>query len=97
MRKSKNSQISGIPDELLSTPQLQGHVNCFKEISLEEINTLLQGYQNRNRKNILSDAKEMLNDHDSTLVGYFDYVIQEKQLNSLHVTGRKQKLCLKQS
>ena len=57
----------------------------------------MQGYENRNWKNILSDAKEMLNDHDSILVEYFDYVIQEKQLNFLHVTGKKQKLCSKQS
>ena len=39
----------------------------------------------------------MLNDHDSILVEYFDYVIQENQLNFLHVTGKKQKLCSKQS
>ena len=80
-RKSKNSQISGIPDELFSTPQLHGHLNCFKEVLLEEIDTFLQEYENRYRKNILSDAKEILNDHDRTLVEYFDYLIQEKQLN----------------
>ena len=33
IRKSKKSQISGIPDELLSTPQLFGPVNCFNEVS----------------------------------------------------------------
>ena len=81
IRKVKNSQISGIPDELFSTPQLHGHVNCFKEVSLEEIDTLLQEYENRYRKNILNDAKEILHDHGPTLVEYFDYVIQEKQLN----------------
>ena len=32
-------------------------------------------------KNILSDAKEILNNHDPTLIEYFGYVIQEKQLN----------------
>ena len=80
-RKTKNSQISGIPDELFSTPQLHSCVNCFKEVSLEEIETFLQEYENRYRKNILSDAKEILNDHDPTLVEYFDYLIQEKQLN----------------
>ena len=32
------------------TPQWHGYVNCFKEISLEEIDTLLQEYENRNRK-----------------------------------------------
>ena len=80
-KKVKNSQISGIPDELFSTPQLYGHVNCFKEFSLEEIDTLLQGYENRHRNNILNDAKEILNNHGPTLVEYFDYVIQEKQLN----------------
>ena len=79
--KSKKSQISGIPDELFSTPKLHGHVNCFKVVSLEEIDTLLQEYENRYRKNILNNAKEILNNHDSTLVEYFDYVIQEKQLN----------------
>ena len=36
-------------------------MNCFKEIFLEEIDILLQEYEN-----ILSDAKEILNDHDST-------------------------------
>ena len=80
-RKSKNSQISGIPDELFSTPQLHGHLNYFKEVLLEEIDTFLQEYENRYRKNILSDAKEILNDHDRSLVEYFDYLIQEKQLN----------------
>ena len=80
-KKVKNSQISGIPDELFSTLQLYGHVNCFKEFSLEEIDTLLQGYENRHRNNILNDAKEILNNHGPTLVEYFDYVIQEKQLN----------------
>ena len=50
IRKSKKSQISGIPDELFLTPQLQVHVNCFKEVSLEEINTLLQEYENRYRE-----------------------------------------------
>ena len=79
--KSKKSQISGIPDELFSTPQLYGHVNCFKVVSLEEIDTLLQEYENRYRKNIPNNAKEILNNHDPTLVEYFDYVIQEKQLN----------------
>ena len=38
-RKSKNSQISGIPDELFSTSQLHSYVNCCKEISLEESDT----------------------------------------------------------
>ena len=42
---------------------------------------MFQEYENRNRKNILSDAKEILNDHDPTLVEYFDYVTQQKQLN----------------
>ena len=37
-RKSKNSQISGILDELFSTPQLHSYVNCCKEI-LEESDT----------------------------------------------------------
>ena len=60
---------------------MHGHVNCFEEISLEEIDTLLQEYENRNRKNIFSDAKEILNNHDPTLVEYFDYVILEKQLD----------------
>ena len=68
-------------NELFSTPPLHGHVNCFKEVSLEEIDTLLQEYENRYRKNILNDAKEILHDHGPTLVEYFDYVIQEKQLN----------------
>ena len=81
IRKLKNSQISGIPDELFSTPQLHSHVNCFKEVSLEEIDTLLQEYENRYQENNLTDAKEILNDHDPTLVEYFDYVIQEIQLN----------------
>ena len=81
IRKSKSSKIFGIPDKLFSTPQLHGHVNCFEEISLEEIDTLLQEYENRNRKNIFSDAKEILNDHDPTLVEYFDYFILEKQLD----------------
>ena len=60
---------------------MHGHVNCFKEISLEDIDTLLQKYENRNRKNILINAKETLNDTDPTLVEYFDYVIQETQLS----------------
>ena len=81
IRKSKKSQISGISDELFPTPQLHVHVNCFKEVSLEEIDTLLQEYENRYRKNILDDAKEISNDHDPTLVEYFDYVIQKNQLN----------------
>ena len=80
-KKIEKSQISGIPDELFSTPPLHGHVNCFKEVSLEEIDTLLQEYENRYQKNILHDAKEISNDHDPTLVEYFDYVIQENQLN----------------
>ena len=42
---------------------------------------MLQEYENRYQKNILSDAKEVLNDHDLTLVEYFDYIVQEKQLN----------------
>ena len=81
IRKSKNSRISGIPDELFSTPQLHGHVNCFKEVSLEETDILLQEYENRYQKNVLNDAKEILNDHNPSLVEYFDYVIQEKRLN----------------
>ena len=60
---------------------MHGQVNCFKEVSLEETDTLLQEYENRYQKNILNDAKEILNDHDPSLVEYFDYVIQEKQLN----------------
>ena len=60
---------------------MHGQVNCFKEVSLEETDTLLQEYENRYQKNILNDAKEILNDHDPSLVQYFDYVIQEKQLN----------------
>ena len=43
--------------------------------------TLLQDYENRYRKNILNDTKEVLNHHDPTLLEYFDYVIQENQLN----------------
>ena len=42
---------------------------------------MLQEYENRYRENSLTDAKEILNDHDPTLVEYFDYVIQEIQLN----------------
>ena len=42
---------------------------------------MLQEYENRYRKNILYDAKEISNDHDPTLVEYFDYVIQKNQLN----------------
>ena len=38
-RKSKNSQISAIPDELFSTSQLHSYVNCYKKISLEESDT----------------------------------------------------------
>ena len=41
----------------------------------------MQDYENRNCKKILSDAKEILNDHDSTLDEVFDYIIQEKQFN----------------
>ena len=81
IKKSKNSQISGIPDELFLTTQLHSHANCFQEVSLEEINTVFQEYENRYQKNIPNDAKEILNDPDPTLVEYFDYVIQEKQLN----------------
>ena len=33
IRKSKKSQISGVPDELFPTPQLFGQVNCFNEVS----------------------------------------------------------------
>ena len=42
---------------------------------------MLQEYEYRNCKNILSDAKEILNDHDSTSDEVFDYTIQEKQFN----------------
>ena len=72
----KNSQISEIPDKLFSTQQLHGYGNLFKETSLEEIDTLFQEYEIRNQKNIASDAKEILNDHDSTLI--LNYVIPEK-------------------
>ena len=68
IRKLKNSQISEIPDKLFSTQQLHGYGNLFKETSLEEIDTLFQEYEIRNQKNIASDAKEILNDHDSTLI-----------------------------
>ena len=68
----------------------------FKEISLEEIYTMLQEYENRNRKNILSDAKEILNDHDPTLVEYFDYVIQQKQLNYPPHDWKEEKVFSKQ-
>ena len=68
----------------------------FKEISLEEIYTMLQEYENRNRKNILSDAKEILNDHDPTLVEYFDYVIQQKQLNYPPRDWKEEKVFSKQ-
>ena len=91
-----HGNISGIPDGLFSTPQLHGHVNWFKEISLEEIDTFLPEYENRNRKNILSDAKEILDDHNPTLVEYFDYVIQEKELNYPPRDWKEQKLCSKQ-
>lgn len=40
--------------------------------------TLLQEYENGNQKNILNDAREILNDRDSTMVESFDYVVQEK-------------------
>ena len=33
IREPEKSQISGIPDELFSTQQLFGQVNCFKEVS----------------------------------------------------------------
>ena len=68
----------------------------FKEISLEEIYTMLQEYENRNRKNILSDAKEILNDHDPTLAEYFDYVIQQKQLNYPPHDWKEEKVFSKQ-
>ena len=68
----------------------------FKEISLEEIYTMLQEYENRNRKNILSDTKEILNDHDPTLVEYFDYVIQQKQLNYPPRDWKEEKVFSKQ-
>ena len=68
----------------------------FKEISLEEIYTMLQEYENRNRKNILSDTKEILNDHDPTLVEYFDYVIQQKQLNYPPRDWKEEKVFWKQ-
>ena len=42
---------------------------------------MLQEYENRFRKDILNDTKEISNDHDPTLVEHFDYVIQESQLN----------------
>ena len=76
IRKLKNSQISEIPDKLFSTQQLHGYGNLFKETSLEEIDTLFQEYEIRNQKNIASDAKEILNDDDSTLI--LNYVIPEK-------------------
>ena len=68
----------------------------FKEISLEEIYTMLQEYENRNRKNIISDTKEILNDHDPTLVEYFDYVIQQKQLNYPPRDWKEEKVFSKQ-
>ena len=57
---------------------------------------MLQEYENRNRKNILSDAKEILNDHDPTLVEYFDYVIQQKQLNYPPHDWKEEKVFSKQ-
>ena len=80
-KKIEKSQISGIPDELFSTPPLHSHVNCFKQVSLHEIDTLLQEYENRYRKNILNDAKKILNDRNPILVEYFDCVIQENQFS----------------
>ena len=70
-------------------------LHCFKEILLEEIDTLLQEYENKNRKNILSYFKEILTNHNSTLVEYFDYIFKKNNLITLHVTRRKQKLCSK--
>ena len=92
IRKLKKSQISWISDELFSTPHFHGYLNCLQEILLEETDTLLKEYENGNRKNILSDAKEILNDHDSTLVEYFDYAIQEKQLNCPPSNWKKTKI-----
>ena len=60
---------------------MHGYANCFKEISLEEIDTLLQEYENSKHKNSLTHAKGILNDHDPTLIEYFDYVIHEKNFN----------------
>ena len=57
---------------------------------------MLQEYENRNRKNILSDAKEILNDHDPTLVEYFDYAIQQKQLNYPPRDWKEEKVFSKQ-
>ena len=90
IRKSKNSQISAIPDKLFSTQQLHGYVNWFKEISLEDIDTLFQEYEIRNQKNIASDAKEILNDHDSTLIlNTLITLFQKKNWITLHVIGSK--------
>ena len=69
------------------------YMNCFqlhnctatyiasKKSHQKRLTLLLQEYENRYQKNILNDAKEVLNDHDLTLVEYFDYIVQEKQLN----------------
>ena len=40
-KEIKNSHISGIRDELFSTPQLHGHVNYCKKIPVEESDTIV--------------------------------------------------------
>ena len=96
IRKSKKSQISGIPDELFLTPQLQVHVNCFKEVSLEEINTLLQEYENRYRKTFSMMLRKYQTITTQLWLSILITLFKKINWTTLHVTGRKQKLCSKQ-
>ena len=74
IRSSRNSQVSGVPDELFFLPQTRGYSIRGKQLSSNEINHIL------NQRNVHEEAQIVLNQEDFELVTYFKYVVANENL-----------------
>ena len=71
IRKSKGTQISGVPDELYFVPEGNGYLNCGESIRRRDISDVL------NQINVHEAAKDVLGKADADMTEYFRYVVSE--------------------
>ena len=70
IRKSNNSLISGIPDELYFFPESQGYEQCRKNIAMEEVTKVV------NESTVHLDFQGIQTTSEPDLVDYFKYLVR---------------------
>ena len=74
IRKSNDTVVGGIPNELYFIPEKFGYLDCGKAITNSDINRLTQ------QRDIFREGHLILSENDAELQDYFEYVIRNERL-----------------